>query len=220
MDSFTDRITEALTDSGLKQADLARACGISSASVANWFSGATQSLRGKNLIRVSETLGVNPDWLSSGKGRKKTAARHIGVVVFDLLDIRAACGSGAVNDDYPETVRSIEMPIEAARKLIGRADDKVRIIRASKDSMAPTIQPDDLLFVDTNIIEYAGEGVYLLFHDGGLVCKRLQTVGKVLTVISDNDYYLPWSWTDRLEETRIIGKVLRALPMDMKNFGG
>ena len=92
MDTFTQRITHALAKtSGIRQADLARACNISTASVNNWFSGQTHSLKGGNLIKVAEVLNVNALWLSTGKGpmRKKSPAEleeSRRVIAYDLQD--------------------------------------------------------------------------------------------------------------------------------------
>jgi hypothetical protein len=79
--------------------------------------------------------------------------------------------------------------------------------------------PDDLLFVDTSIKDYIGEAVYILLHGGELVCKRISLVGRELTVSSDNKAYPSWPWHERPEETKIIGKVIKALPMSFKKFG-
>ncbi|MDR2260473.1 MAG: helix-turn-helix domain-containing protein [Azoarcus sp.] len=223
MKTFTERIQFALSKAnGIKQADIARACNISTASVNNWLSGATKSLRGENLLTVSDILGVSSSWLATGKGPMTPERKsRSDISRFDVLHVAAACGAGAVNSDYPEIIHSIEIVAEGARKLIGRsnADGSVKVVRAEHDSMLPTIQPDDLLFVDTSIIAFDGEGVYLLLHAGELICKRLTYAGRTLTVVSDNKNYPPWPWAEKLEETRIVGKVLRALPMEMKNFG-
>jgi phage repressor protein C with HTH and peptisase S24 domain len=106
-------------------------------------------------------------------------------------------------------------------RLIGSQNKSgdIRIIVASKDSMTPEIQPDDLLFVDTSVRSYVGESVYILLHGGELVCKRLSLVGRTLTVSSDNKAYPSWPWDEKPDETSIIGKVLRALPMTFKKFG-
>ncbi len=92
METFTQRITHALSKTtGIRQADLARACNISTASVNNWFSGQTHSLKGGNLIKVAEVLNVNALWLSTGKGpmRKKSPAEleeSRRVIAYDLQD--------------------------------------------------------------------------------------------------------------------------------------
>lgn len=71
MTTFTERINQALSEAeGIKQIDLARACGVSTASVSAWFSGDTKSLRGSNLTKVAALLRVNPLWLAESRGPK------------------------------------------------------------------------------------------------------------------------------------------------------
>jgi phage repressor protein C with HTH and peptisase S24 domain len=179
-------------------------------------------MRKETARKIEEARNKPPGWLDTDhSGESFTHASRVLTSRFDVLDVTAACGPGAVNVDYPEIIHRLEMPPEEARRLIGRTntDDVVKIIRSTHDSMVPTIQPDDLLFVDASIRTFNGEGVYLLLHGGELICKRLTYVGRALTVISDNTHYPSWAWEERLDETQIVGKVLRALPMDMKNFG-
>lgn len=149
------------------------------------------------------------------------AAIELDSATFHVLDVKAACGNGHHNHDYPETVRTLIMSPEEAQRLIGSQNKHgaIQVILASKDSMAPAIQPDDLLFVDTSIKDYIGEAVYILLHGDELVCKRISLVGRELTVSSDNKAYPSWPWHERPEETKIIGKVIKALPMSFKKFG-
>lgn len=115
MNTLAERIKRALADSdGLTQADLARACNISTASVNNWFSGETKSLRGENLIRVASLLGVSPIWLSSGKGPMRADEFEVSTITMPkaLTErraqlqrryIQAAVGeSGAVYAHHPD----------------------------------------------------------------------------------------------------------------------
>lgn len=68
MKTLSERITYALTRSGKKQADLARATGAKPSSVANWMGGRTSNLKGENLTSAANFLGVSPAWLASGSG--------------------------------------------------------------------------------------------------------------------------------------------------------
>lgn len=142
--------------------------------------------------------------------------------VFAMLDVRAACGQGLMASEHPEVVSMMSMPIGMAQSLLGTTNKtgSVKIVSAANDSMAPTIEPDDLLFVDTSIVEYMTEGVYLLVHDGHLICKRLSRPGKDIIVSSDNPHYKSWNWSERPDQTRIVGRVLRALPIQFKKFSG
>lgn len=68
MATFQTRLAEAFRRSSLKKADIARACGISRASVSDWFTGATKEVTGPNLVALAGALNVNPRWLATGKG--------------------------------------------------------------------------------------------------------------------------------------------------------
>jgi DNA-binding XRE family transcriptional regulator len=221
MQNIHDRIKGLRESKGLTQQDVADRLGVSRVAVTKWESGQTANLKLANLIAICDLLNVDPTSLITGKrlnGFRLPPATPVSR--FDVFDVRASCGTGAINADYPEIVHCIEMPVEVAHQLIGRTNaDTVKIIRATHDSMIPAIYPDDLLFIDVTVTEFRSEGIYLILHAGELICKRLAYLGKALTVISDNDRYPPWLWDERMQETRIIGRVLRALPMEMKNFG-
>lgn len=140
--------------------------------------------------------------------------------VFYQLDVEAACGDGRQNADYPEIVRAIVLSDTEAREHIGSLNNSgsIRVIVATGDSMVPTIQPRDLLFVDTAVTEFSGDGIYLIRRDHGLSCKRLSMAGRTLLVTSDNPVARDWKWKDKRESDAIIGRVLAALPMTFKQF--
>ena len=237
MENLAIRLKQCREEKDLTQAELAKKAGLKNQSII----GSLESGHRKNsthIPAIAEALGINALWLSEGKGHKyieKTGYEEAFTytvtkppfrtykdsVNFHILDAKAACGNGHNNHDYPETVRTLIMSPEEAQRLIGSQNKNcaIQVILASKDSMVPAIQPDDLLFVDTSIKDYVGESVYILLHGGELVCKRLSLVGKELTVSSDNKAYPSWPWNERPEETKIIGKVIKALPMSFKKFG-
>jgi hypothetical protein len=94
----------------------------------------------------------------------------------------------------------------------------IQVIVATGDSMTPTINPRDLLFVDTAVTEFSGDGIYLIRRDHGLSCKRLSMAGRTLLVTSDNPVARDWKWKDKRESDAIIGRVMAALPMTFKQF--
>lgn len=72
MSTLSDRVKECLTEQpGKTQIGLAKACGISAASVSDWVTGKTKSIQGENLIPASTYLNVDPHWLATGKGKKR-----------------------------------------------------------------------------------------------------------------------------------------------------
>ncbi|EEH7941674.1 S24 family peptidase, partial [Salmonella enterica] len=77
------------------------------------------------------------------------------------------------------------------------------------DSMAPTIEPGDLIFVDISINQFDGDGIYVFGFDDKIYVKRLQMIPDKLLVISDNTNYREWSITKDNEcRFGVFGKVL------------
>lgn len=219
---------EDLRSKGFDQVDIAKVAGVSKGTVTQWLDGSIKSIKMEHAIEIEERFGYSHIWLVMGRGEKLlddggspplVASRD--QCLFEVLDVRAACGDGAVNADHPEVVSSMLVPSAVAQALIGTTNRRgtVKIVTAAKDSMVPTINPEDLLFVDTSVTEYAGEAVYLIRHGGELLCKRLSLAGRDIVVSSDNDKYPQWKWSERPDETCIIGRVVRVLPMQFKKFG-
>ena len=77
-----DRISKAFEMASargvvLTQSGLAKACGISRASVHAWLHGDTGSIDGKNLTTAAAYLGVNPHWLGTGSGDMLNQVGHV-----------------------------------------------------------------------------------------------------------------------------------------------
>jgi len=62
-----------LVETGIKQVELARAAKVSTAAVSGWVNGNTKSIQAVYLFPVARALGVNPEWLGTGKGDKYPA---------------------------------------------------------------------------------------------------------------------------------------------------
>lgn len=195
------RLKEERNLKGLSQQQLADAVGIKQSAISQLESGASQKTT--YAAAIAAKLGVNALWLETGLGPKypdnqkddtpqedgpldliPRTSKYGNSVVYDLLDVRAACGTGLLNPDYPEIIRRMVMPIEKAMELIGsiNKNGNIKVIVASKDSMVPTINPNDLLFIDTSVNDFAGESVYVILHGGELLCKRISLIGRNLTI--------------------------------------
>jgi phage repressor protein C with HTH and peptisase S24 domain len=156
------------------------------------------------------------------KARQKTLAVTYpkDEVVFNQLDAYAACGEGYANNDYPEIIRTLVMTPAEALQLVGSTNRSgaIQVILAVGDSMTPTIEPRDLLFVDTDVKEYNREGIYFLRIGDELICKRMHRAGQKLMVSSDNKRTDPWEWSNKGDKDAIVGQVIRVLPMTFKQF--
>lgn len=67
------RLQLCLEASGLKQADLARACKVKPSSVSEWLNGSSKSMRGVSVLRAAELFSVNALWLATGEGPQRPA---------------------------------------------------------------------------------------------------------------------------------------------------
>lgn len=201
-----------------------------SSQVSQWLNGSAHSVTGKkrglrpaSARYIEVKCGKPTGWLDVSHDRTTPTAIEptpTKGAVFFLLDAEAACGDGRQNEDYPEIVRSIVLSDAEAQDRIGSLNKSgsIQVIVATGDSMIPTIQPRDLLFVDTAVTEFSGDGIYLIRRDHGLSCKRLSMTGRTLLVTSDNPVARDWKWKDKRESDAIIGRVLAALPMTFRQF--
>lgn len=76
MKTLSDRLKYALSKSGKTKTDIWRACGITSGAVTHWFDGTVKEMMSEHLIVTSKLLGVDPEWLATGKSSHKTSDRE------------------------------------------------------------------------------------------------------------------------------------------------
>ena len=86
--------------------------------------------------------------------------------------------------------------------------------------MMPTISPKDLVFIDTNINSYVGEGIYAFWLNGEDYIKRLQRLPTgVFRALSDNKLYEPFDITEEFfDSAEIIGKFIRVVPVEPREL--
>lgn len=72
MSSLATRLSKAFDPERHTKADLARAAKVSAASVSDWFSGETKTLKADPMVRAAAYLDVEPLWLVAGEGPMKS----------------------------------------------------------------------------------------------------------------------------------------------------
>jgi hypothetical protein len=97
---------------------------------------------------------------------------------------------------------------------LGLAAHDVAIIPVQGDSMHPTLNEGDVVFIDTRHRLPSPAGLYALVDEiGGVVIKRLEVSSppgaeqQTVSIISDNPRHGRKEW--RAEDVQIIGRVLR-----------
>jgi transcriptional regulator with XRE-family HTH domain len=97
---------------------------------------------------------------------------------------------------------------------LGLSANDVSIVSVQGDSMQPTLDEGDCVFIDTRHRWPSPDGLYAILDEvGGLVIKRLEISShhsaerQTISVISDNPRHKTKEWL--ADELRIVGRVLR-----------
>ncbi|MGZ7897247.1 helix-turn-helix transcriptional regulator [uncultured Haemophilus sp.] len=224
MATLSERLTSLMYEKGISQAELARLIGIKQPSVFKILSGETRNP--KKILEIATALNVDPHWLKTGEGDPDPSYRIVEVsepqnpntVRIDILDVEASAGNGAYLSPTEQGLLSQEFDLTFFRQQFGRADAKhLKLITVKGDSMAPTLESGDLLYVDISENYFAADGLYVFTFDGQTFIKRLQKVGKEMFVISDNPTYKEWTFTQD-DDVFIHGRVVFSMPMKWRKW--
>lgn len=217
MSDLSSRLSDLLAKKKLSMNEFAKMVGVTQPAIAKIVNGETRSP--KNIVEIANTLGVDVQWLKTGKGKapdfanfseNQTAYENETTLRVEVLDIYASAGNGSfVMGDLTSYTQAVEFENAYFAQVFQRASAKgLSIINVEGDSMEPTIGNGDLLFVDTTKSAYQGDGVYVFSYGENLYVKRLQFAGDTLLVISDNPLYKEWTITAENEHKfQIHGKV-------------
>jgi len=113
-------------------------------------------------------------------------------ISFEHLDVQASAGAAFVISQSPQVIGKIQVLESWARKNLGFNLENIRTITAWGDSMSPTIEDGDFLFVDESVRDFYGDGLYIIAMPD-LRAKRLQRLfDGSMRIISDNSkHYSP-----------------------------
>jgi len=126
-------------------------------------------------------------------------------------DISVSAGGGAYEND--DNYEEIEVPAYFVEMLGGKQNLKnIEAINVIGDSMEPTLNSNNIIFIDKSIKNENRDGIYAFTTNYGLFVKRVQKrVDGKLDIISDNkDYPLQVMQKD---EINILGKVISSFGM-------
>ena len=227
MKTLSDRLRYLLKVNELTEDALAKKVNVSQQAINYVLNGKTRSP--KNILEIATALGVNAHWLKTGEGSPAadvfaftSEKDNDHTLRVDLLDAElAAHSSGIINLEYPDVISSIFFTHEGVKRILGRTTtDGVYMFKVPTDSMMPTITQNDIVFIDTNVKEYIGEGVYSFNLNGETYIKRLQRLPTgVIMALSDNPLYHPFEITEDLFDTaEIIGKFIKAVELKPKDL--
>lgn len=160
---------------------------------------------------LADAFGVSPAALLSTytEDLAQIGKTKPGYVKFPLVDAPHGMGGELAPVDNPEILQYVEVNEDWARRTLHANFNHIKIVPGIGDSMAGTIEDGSVVFVDTSVRHFAGDGLYAIVWQGRLQIKRLQAKHeeKRLKIISDNKLYDPdWATDDLI----ISGRVLAA----------
>ncbi|WP_308341729.1 LexA family transcriptional regulator [Serratia marcescens] len=218
---FSERLSSLMKGKNIGVTELSQKAGVTY-EMARRYTLGTAKPRQQILERLAKALDTTASYLEYGTGTTSVSEQAAGNLVrLTQLEVFASAGNGYINNEFPAIVSSIEFPESKVYELFGRKSlEGVQLINVDGDSMMPTLCPKDLLFIDTKVDHFNGDGVYVFNFEDSTFVKRLQKVkGRKLAVLSDNDKYPPF-YIDphEMDELYIFGKLIKHLPLKFIDF--
>lgn len=189
-------IRKIMFDNNLNQTQFARSLGLDQTTISSWLKKKNrpqQSARDKIL----EIYGIDI-FLQA----PKLDIDNDCVYVKFYEDIKASAGCGV--DNHCEGYELVKIDRKLLNPKVNPA--KHHAIRASGDSMEPTIKDGDVIFVEPFAGDFANNRVYIIKRQDDVFVKRLKKEPTGYEIISDNPDYLPYKLKDN--ELTIIGRVV------------
>ncbi|MDH3001497.1 transcriptional regulator [Chelonobacter oris] len=191
--------------------------------------GKPKGIGDKIAAKLGDGMNKPRGWLDQDHSREPIILNSIAaqnempepdLVIIDVLNIEASAGFGS-NNDLVEVVNQLRYVPEQYYSLFrDMPPEHTRIINLNGDSMRPTFETGDLLFVDISVNIFEGDGVYIFTYKEHLYVKRLQNIGDRLLVISDNKLYENWEITEENQEQLFIHAKVKVHQSQQLNFIG
>ena len=176
---------------------------------------ATMKNRGKipfgNILDFCARKRISINWLLYNQSPSSLidSTDKYWIKYFPAVSVSAGGGAYENEDNFEK----LEIPEYFINTLGGRDVVKnIEAINVIGDSMEPTLNSDDIIFIDRTKKECSKEGIYAFTTPHGLFVKRIQKrVDGKLDVISDNKEYpaqivMPF-------EIEVLGKVVGSFGM-------
>ena len=206
------------------QAEVAESFGISQSAINHYLNG-INALNAQIATKFAKLLHVTVDQFSERlaleiadmantidseemKALAQAYTNEEDLIIIDVLNVEASAGNGSLGD-LVEVVKKLHyVPEQFHTYFRGIDPEHIRVINIRGDSMHPTFNSGDMLFVDIDTCYFDGDGVYVFNYKGATYVKRLQNVGDHLLVISDNPVYREWQINkENYDQFYIQGKV-------------
>jgi transcriptional regulator with XRE-family HTH domain len=214
LQSLSSRLTHIREHLGLSLRDFARCLDVSHSAIADYEKGKGLS-RIHTIKQLASTIeqhyGISADWLLTGEGTLFTNRQSLNLISLPLVSPRPIVETGNALEGYANTRNCMTFDKDWLRASFGVDPQNLCIMQVTGNSMAPTIAPDEYVFIDGlhDLPEYR-DGVWITRLGDNLLIKRIQLLAAgEYRVTSDNPAYQPI----RLDTAaQILGRVLGGRP--------
>ena len=171
---------------------------------------ATMKNRGKipysNILNFCAKKKISINWLlyNQNPGSLVDSTDKYWIKYFPEINVSAGGGAYENNDNF----ESLEVPTYFVKRLGGKENLKnIDAINVVGDSMEPTLNDDNIIFLDKTKSDCTRDGIYAFTTTHGLFVKRIQKrVDGKLDIISDNKDYPSQILSNK--DIKIIGKII------------
>lgn len=209
IEKLKDILSQDGSDGKVFDKDVAGALDLSQANFA------TMKNRGKipfsNVLDFCAQKKISINWLLYNQNPGSLVDTTDKYWIRYYPEVNVSAGGGAYEND--DCYESLEIPPYFINMLGGKENLKnIDAINVVGDSMEPTLNTDNVIFIDKTKIDVARDGIYAFTTVHGLFVKRIQRrVDGKLDVISDNKDY-PMQILEK-EELKVVGKVVSTFGM-------
>lgn len=190
----------------LTQLDVAKAVGVSEATVSRWESGNIANMKRSRIAALAQILQIKPGVIMGLEGENESKNENIstiekGIKIPVLGSVRAGIPLEAIEDivDYEE------IPEVMAR------NGEYFGLLVKGDSMSPVFVDGDTVIVRKQESADTGDSVIAMINGDEATIKRLKRTEDGIILIPNNPQYLPMTYSNDQIKTlpvRILGKVV------------
>lgn len=208
MSDFNDLIKNRRVELGLTQLDIAKATGVSEATVSRWESGQISNMRRSKIAALSKVLQLSPGTLMGMEPEAPDVTKTVGTPIdyskYSLIPILGRIRAG--------------LPLLAEENVEGytltdlNGGAEYFALRVTGDSMnAIGILEGHILHVRRQPEVENGEVAVVMVGDEDATVKRFYATDKTVTLMpqSTNPIHLPQIYDVTKTPIRVLGKVVK-----------
>ena len=217
-----ERMSLAISRAGKTKTDVARACGVSRPAVSKWCTGGSKDITGAAAIKVAAYLGVNAEWLLSGRGEMVDGEGNVGAFYADdeipkgyvaVPECQVEGGAGDCGEPAPDEVEDAKSALyrEDWFKEHGVKVEHCKRLKVRGNSMAPILFDGDAIRCDCTPGQRVQAGkIYAFCFGNGLRVKRLypKLNGGLLVKSENPDEPSEEILPDEMTMFNLIGRVI------------